>query len=67
MSYWFNFKEFQGLSEFLDMGGYARYVWSAFGLSLVVLSATVWFTKRSLAATRERLRRRLHSQQQVQS
>jgi heme exporter protein D len=27
----------QGLSEFLAMGGYAGYVWSAFGFALVVL------------------------------
>jgi heme exporter protein D len=29
--------EEQGLSEFLAMGGYAAYVWSAFGFALVVL------------------------------
>ena len=27
----------QGLSEFFAMGGYAAYVWSAFGFALVVL------------------------------
>jgi heme exporter protein D len=27
----------QGLSEFLAMGGYAAYVWSAFGFATVVL------------------------------
>src|SRR5918996_5536364 len=27
----------QGLSEFLAMGGYAAYVWSAFGFALLVL------------------------------
>ena len=55
------------MSEFLEMGGYARFVWSAFGISLMVLIATVWLTKRSLTATRERLRRRLQSQQAVQT
>jgi heme exporter protein D len=25
------------MAEFLDMGGYAAYVWSAYGISLVVL------------------------------
>jgi heme exporter protein D len=29
--------EEQGLGEFLAMGGYAAYVWSAFGFALVVL------------------------------
>jgi len=27
----------QGLNEFLHMGGYAAYVWSAFGLSFLIL------------------------------
>ena len=54
------------MTEFLDMGGYARFVWSAYGISLVVLSITVWLTKRSLAATRKSLRQRLQSQQAVQ-
>ena len=27
----------QGLNEFFHMGGYAAYVWSAFGLSLATL------------------------------
>ncbi len=55
------------MTEFLDMGGYARFVWSAYGISLTVLSITVWLTKRSLTATRERLKQRLQSQRTVQS
>ena len=55
------------MNEFLEMGGYARYVWSAFGISLSVLIATVWLTKRQLRQTRERLTRRLRSAGQVQS
>jgi heme exporter protein D len=35
-----------GLSEFLAMGGYAAYVWSAYGLSLVVLAGLVVTTAR---------------------
>ncbi len=49
------------MNEFVEMGGYARYVWSAFGISLTVLVATVWLTRRSLRLTRERLARRLQS------
>jgi heme exporter protein CcmD len=49
------------------MGGYARSVWSAFGISLVVLIITVWLTKRSLTTTQEHLRRRLQSQKAVQT
>jgi heme exporter protein D len=29
-----------GLSEFLHMGGYAFYVWTSYGIALVVLLAT---------------------------
>ena len=29
-----------GLREFLHMGGYAFYVWSSYGIALVVLVAT---------------------------
>ncbi len=28
-------------SEFLDMGGYAFYVWSSYGLTLVILAINV--------------------------
>ena len=49
------------LAEFLTMGGYAAYVWAAFGLTLVVMVALFWQSwhmarKRTaeLAAWRER-------------
>ncbi|UCC55542.1 MAG: heme exporter protein CcmD [Gammaproteobacteria bacterium] len=29
------------ISEFLDMGGYAVYVWSSYGITLIVLVANV--------------------------
>ncbi len=31
----------QAIQEFLNMGGYALYVWSAYGLSLIVLLLNV--------------------------
>jgi heme exporter protein CcmD len=49
------------MNEFLEMGGYARYVWSAFGVSLIVLTGMIYLTKRSLRNTRAQLARRLHS------
>jgi len=55
------------LAEFIDMGGYGPYVWSAFGLSFTVLLATVWLTKRGLRQTRARLARRLQSAGQRES
>ncbi len=31
------------MAEFLDMGGYAAYVWSAYGIAAIALvGATVW-------------------------
>jgi heme exporter protein CcmD len=55
------------MSEFLAMGGYAKYVWSAWGISLVVLIVTVLLTKRILTNTRSRVLRRQASQREAQS
>ena len=41
-----------GWSEFLAMGGYGSYVWSAYGLTAVIL---VFNTHRALRASREAL------------
>ena len=49
------------MAEFLDMGGYARYVWSAWGISAVVLAITVALARAGLRNTREQLRVRLQS------
>ena len=51
------------MDAFLAMGGYAAYVWPAFGLTLLVLLGLLWQSLRlsrqreaELAALRERLR-----------
>jgi len=49
------------LAEFFEMGGYARYVWSAWGISAAALIATVVLTHASLRSTQAKLRRRLQS------
>lgn len=49
------------MMDFLAMDGYAKYVWGAFGISLVLLVATVWLSKRNLAATRQRVLRRIRA------
>lgn len=52
-----------GLEAFLEMGGYARYVWPAYGVTLVVL-----FINLLLPLLRERaLRRRLGERQRMES
>ena len=48
------------LSDFLHMGGYAGYVWSAFGIATVVLVANVVVAKRQLSTNLKHLKRRLN-------
>ncbi|MEJ2760221.1 MAG: heme exporter protein CcmD [Gammaproteobacteria bacterium] len=52
-----------GLSAFLNMGGYARFVWPAYGLSLLVLMANVVIPMWRERALRRRLRRRYEREQ----
>ena len=46
------------MSEFLAMGGYAPYVWSAYGVTLVVLVYNAWAAYRHHAAALSRLQER---------
>ncbi len=34
------------MSEFLDMGGYASYVWTSYGITLVVIVLNGWLARR---------------------
>lgn len=34
------------MTEFLDMGGYAAYVWPAYGITLATLILNVWWARR---------------------
>lgn len=45
------------MSEFLAMGGYAAFVWSAWGLSALAVAGLVVFALMERGAARERLRR----------
>ncbi|NNF60448.1 MAG: heme exporter protein CcmD [Gammaproteobacteria bacterium] len=45
------------------MGGYAEYVWSAFGLTVVVLLLNVYLARRNHRLAIERGRERLRSTQ----
>lgn len=45
------------MSEFLLMGGYAAYVWSAYGITLIVLVANIWAAYRRHAGLLARARR----------
>jgi len=46
------------MNEFLAMGGYAGYVWPAFGLTVAVLLLNIWSARRTLAQARRDARRR---------
>ena len=50
------------MTEFLEMGGYARYVWSAFGLTLVVLIANIVVARQQFRSVRTRLAQRWANQ-----
>jgi heme exporter protein D len=47
------------MSEFLNMGGYAAYVWPSYGLTLAVIILNIVWARRLLAKSREDARRRL--------
>lgn len=47
-----------GLGAFLHMGGYAAFVWPAFGVTAAVMIANVVAARRREAAVLARLRRR---------
>jgi heme exporter protein D len=47
------------MSEFLNMGGYAAYVWPSYGLTLAVIILNIVWARRLLARSREDARRRL--------
>ena len=46
------------LTEFLNMGGYARFVWPAFVITAFVLAANVYAARRHERAVLADLRRR---------
>jgi heme exporter protein CcmD len=46
---------------FWSMGGYARFVWPCFGLTLAVLAWNVWAARRLLAKARLRAERAIAS------
>ena len=40
----------QSVSEYLNMGGYAGFVWPAWGLAVLVIGGLVWASLRDLRA-----------------
>jgi len=48
-----------GLMEYLDMGGYARYVWPAYIIVIVAIATNILMARRALKRAREAAARRL--------
>jgi heme exporter protein CcmD len=51
------------VSEFLDMGGYGRYLWPAFALGFGIVILNVVLALNSLASAKQDARRRLEISQ----
>jgi len=47
------------MSQFLDMGGYALYVWPAYAITFTVVALNVFWARRLLERARAAARRRL--------
>ena len=47
-----------GLMEYLDMGGYARYVWPAYILVIGAITLNIFIARRALKRAREAAQRR---------
>ena len=47
------------MSQFFDMGGYAAFVWPAYGVTLAAVVLNIVWARRALARSRAEARRRL--------
>ena len=48
-----------GLTEYLDMGGYARYVWPAYIIVIAAIALNIFLARRALKRARAAAIRRL--------
>lgn len=51
------------MKEFLQMSGYAAYVWSAYAIAIGGLVLNIWLARRQLRLARNEARRRLAMEQ----
>ena len=54
------------LADFLDMGGYAAFVWPAYAITFAVIGLNVVWARRALERARVLARRRLATQGEPQ-
>jgi len=52
------------MREFLEMGGYATYVWTSYGLTFAVLAANLIAARNKRRLVHQQLLRRLQSEEQ---
>ncbi|MFZ0008675.1 MAG: heme exporter protein CcmD [Steroidobacteraceae bacterium] len=50
------------MRQFLEMGGYAAYVWPAYAVTLAIVGLNIIWARRLLAQARAAARRRLGAQ-----
>jgi heme exporter protein CcmD len=55
------------LHDFLNMSGYAAYVWPCYALTLIVLVWNLWSARRELESEAVRAKRRAQAQRESQS
>lgn len=53
--------QWHSVSDFLNMGGYALYVWGSFGFTALVLVAEIWQVRAKRRAVLQSLRHDLRS------
>ena len=53
------------MKDILDMGGYAGYVWTCYGLSLIGLCALAWISRRSLNEAKRTVERRAQMESSI--
>jgi heme exporter protein D len=54
---------FDSFAEFLQMGTHGPYVWSAYGISVLLVATNLWFAWRRGRLVREELRRLMRREQ----
>lgn len=54
---------FDSLADFFAMGGYAFYVWTAYGISAVLIISNMWLALRGQQQVRGHIARQLRREQ----
>jgi len=56
----------KSVTEFLNMGGYAAYVWSAYGICAAIMFWNVFAARKESRATLRRIKQRLAQHEHLQ-